>query len=133
VTAEIRAHPITGLGMLVPWSASARPLSVEHENGRLYVHFAALWYWLKLGILGLLAYLGILIGAAVMSWQIWRRSREPLIRAFGLACLCSMAGLAVVETTGSFTGVDARFTVLIGAQLGLLALLSRGAPPEVEE
>jgi O-antigen ligase len=136
VTAEIRAHPITGIGMGVPWSAAARPLSIEHEGGRLYVHFAALWYWLKLGILGFAAYLGLLIGAALMSWKVWHTSKEPLIRAFGLASLCGMVGLAVIETTGSFTGVDARFTVLIAAHIGGLALLSRekgpGAPPNGE-
>jgi O-antigen ligase len=123
VLGEIRQHPLTGLGMTIPWAATVRPLSIEHEEGRQYVHFALLWFWLKLGILGLLAYLGILLGAAMLAWQTWRRSREPLLRAFGLACLCGVAGLAVIETTGTFTGVDPRFTVLFGANLGLLALL----------
>jgi hypothetical protein len=126
VLAEIRAHPITGLGMLVPWSASKRPLSIEHPQGRLYVHFAALWYWLKLGILGLVAYIGLLLSMAVLSWRVWRGSREPFVRAYGLASLSAVAGLAVVETTGSFTGVDARFTILFAAQLGGLVLLVRG-------
>jgi len=133
VIGEIRAHPITGLGMLVPWSASVRPLSVEHQGGRLYVHFVALWFWLKLGILGLIAYAGLLIGAAVLSWRVWRRSHEPLVRAFGLASLCGMAGLAVIETTGSFTGVDTRFTILFATQVGALALLARGDPGGVPE
>jgi hypothetical protein len=126
VLAEIRAHPITGLGMLVPWSAATRPLSIEHPQGRLYVHFAALWYWLKLGILGLIAYIGLLLSMAVLSWRVWRGSREPFVRAYGLASLSAVAGLAVVETTGSFTGVDARFTILFAAQLGGLALVVRG-------
>ena len=38
VLAEIGAHPIAGLGLAVPWSSRARPLPVEHENGRQYVH-----------------------------------------------------------------------------------------------
>ncbi len=132
VLAEIRANPFTGIGMLVPWSASARPLPVEHEAGRLYVHFAALWYWLKLGILGLIAYVGMLLATVALSWRVWRRGHEPLIRAFGLASVCSIAGLAVVETTGSFTGVDARFTILFGAVVGLLALLARSATVDEE-
>jgi O-antigen ligase len=128
VLGEIRRHPIAGLGIKVPWEATVQPLSVEHEEGRQYVHFAALWFWLKLGILGLLAYFAILIGAAVLSWRVWRRSEEPLLRAFGLASLCGLAGLVVMETTASFTGVDPRFTVLLGAQIGLLALLDRTPP-----
>jgi hypothetical protein len=127
VLGEIGRHPITGLGMKVPWEAIVQPLSVEHEEGRQYVHFAALWYWLKLGILGLVAYVSLLIGAAVLAWRVWHRSGEPLLRAFGLASLCGLAGLVTIETTASFTGVDPRFTVLLSAQVGLLALLASSA------
>lgn len=125
VLGAIGEHPITGLGMAVPWAATFRPLSVEHEEGRQYVHFAALWFWLKLGILGFFAYLALLAGGSVLAWQAWQRRPEPLLRAFGLASLCAIAGLLVMDTTASFTGVDHRFTVLFGIQLGFLALLAR--------
>jgi O-antigen ligase len=125
VLGAIDEHPITGLGMDVPWAASFRPLSVEHPQGRLYVHFAALWFWLKLGILGLVAYVSILFGSIVLALRVWRRAQEPLLRAFGLASLCAIASLGVVETTASFTGIDPRFTALLAVQIGLLALLAR--------
>jgi O-antigen ligase len=132
VLGEIGRHPITGLGMTIPWAATDRPLPVEHEGGRGYVHFAALWFWLKLGILGLFAYLAFLCGSGVLAWQAWRRNRQPALKAFGLASLCGIVGLIVIETTAAFTGVDARFTVLLGAQVGLLALLAReGDSPAV--
>jgi hypothetical protein len=121
----IREHPVTGIGMLVPWSPRFTPLSVEHPEARLYVHFAALWYWLKLGILGLVAYASLLIASAFTAWRVWRRSPEPLLRAFGLGSLCAFAGLVAIETTATFTGVEPRFTVLLGVQIGLLALLAR--------
>jgi hypothetical protein len=127
VLGAIGEHPITGIGLTVPWSATFRPLSVEHPEGRLYVHFAALWFWLKLGILGLLAYIALLGGGALLAWQAWRASAEPVARAFALASLCAIAGLAVLDTTASFTGVDPRFTVLFAAQLGLLGLLKQTA------
>jgi hypothetical protein len=130
VLAEIRAHPITGLGMTIPWAATAQTLPLEGGGGvegRQYVHFAALWFWLKLGVLGLCAYVGIMLGSMWVAWQAWRRSREPLLRAFGLASLCGMAGLLVMDTTASFTGVEPRFTVLFAAQVGLLALVARTA------
>jgi O-antigen ligase len=129
VLGAIGQHPITGLGLYVPWSASSRPLSIEHPEGRMYVHFAALWFWLKLGILGLAAYLTLLTGAGILAWQVWRQSQEPSARAFGLASLCALVGLAVIELTASFTGVEQRFTILFGVQLGLLALLARKAAP----
>jgi O-antigen ligase len=128
VIAEIRSHPVTGLGMTTPWNATARPLPVEHKGGREYVHFAALWFWLKLGVLGFLAYVGFIVAGLRLSWRVWKRSPEPVIAAFGLASLCAIVGLVVIETTATFTGVDARFTILLAAQLGLLGLLARTAP-----
>jgi O-antigen ligase len=127
VLGAIREHPITGLGVTIPWTATVQPLSVEHEEGRQYVHFAALWFWLKLGVLGLFAYVGVLLGSMWLAWQVWRRSREPLLQVFGLASLCGMAGLIAIDTTASFTGVEGRFTLLFGMQVGLLALLARTA------
>jgi O-Antigen ligase len=127
VIAAIEHSPIAGLGMDVDWSASARPLGVEHENGRQYVHFALLWWWLKLGILGAIAYLAVVISGLILAWRTWRGHQQPMLRYFGLASLCALGGLVVIETTASFTGVDARFTVLLGAQLGLLAVLAQGA------
>ena len=96
-------------------------------EGRQYVHFAALWFWLKLGVLGLCAYVGVMLGSMWLAWQAWRRSSEPLLRAFALASLCGMVGLVVIDTTASFTGVDPRFTVLFATQVGLLALIARTA------
>lgn len=126
VIAAIKAHPVTGLGITIPWPASARPLPIENgSEGRQYVHFAALWFWLKLGILGMLAYVGFIAGSMVLAWQVWRRRPEPLLRCFGLASLCSLAGLIVIDTTASFTGVDPRFTIVLAIQVGLLALLAR--------
>jgi O-antigen ligase len=127
VVAEIERHPISGNGTLVPWQASTQGLSIEHVGGRDYVHFAALWFWLKFGILGLFAYIAVVAASAQLGWRVWRRSHDPLFRAFGLASLCAFTGLLAAETTASFTGVDLRFTVLFGTQVGLLALLRRRA------
>jgi hypothetical protein len=126
VVAEIRRHPVAGIGLQEDWRASERPLPVEHENGRQYVHFAALWWWLKLGFLGAVAFVSLILGGIVLSWRTWRNNREPLFRCFGLASLCGFLGLIAIETTASFTGVDARFTVVLAVQLGLLAVLQRG-------
>ncbi len=121
VIAEIKQSPIGGLGADVPWVAIARPLGLEHVGGRLYVHFALLWWWLKLGVLGAAAYLALLASMAVLAFRTWRRNRIPELRYLGLASLCAVAGLVAIETTATFTGVDARFTAIFGAQLGFLA------------
>lgn len=128
VMAELGRRPVTGLGLGVPWVAE-HPLPTEHENGRQYTHVVLLWHWLKLGLLGLAAYLAIVLGAARLAWQAWRRHPDPLLRAAGLGALCWIVALAAIETTGSFTGVDARFTVLLGAILGVLAAVATRLPP----
>jgi O-antigen ligase len=126
VIAEIERHPVSGIGLHQEWRASARPLPVEHVDGRLYVHFALLWWWMKLGILGAIAFVSVLLGALLLAFRTWRNNREPIFRCFGLASMCGVLGLVAVETTASFTGVDARFTVVFATQLGLLAVLQRG-------
>ena len=125
VVAQLEKKPITGLGILVPWEATARPLPIEHEDAREYVHFAALWWWMKLGILGLIAYPLLLLSMGRLAWKVWRKATEAIVRAFGLASLCGIAGLLVAETTATFTGAELRFTVVLGGQIGLLALLAR--------
>jgi O-antigen ligase len=126
VTAAIRAHPVTGLGLGGQWAA-VHPLAIDHQNGRGYTHVAALWWWMKLGLLGLIAYLSLMGTMLAMGWQVWRRSADRLISAAGLAAFCGVLGLIVVETVGSFTGIDPRFTALVGAVGGLLAVMRRVA------
>ncbi len=130
VLAQLEKKPITGLGILVPWEATKRPLPVEHEEAREYVHFAALWWWMKMGILGLLAYLALLLATARLAWRVWRERTETIFRVFGLASLCAVAGLLVAETTATFTGAELRFSIVFAAQIGLLALLTSLPPAE---
>jgi len=123
VLAEIRASPLVGLGLAVPWQ-ERYPLSVETQvgGGRLYVHMALLWYWLKLGIVGLIAYSAYMLTAIIVGIQIFRRHHDARIRVAGAGVAAGLVGLAVVETTGTFVGVDLRMSVLIGCVVGLLAV-----------
>ncbi|OWY62973.1 hypothetical protein B7486_55570, partial [cyanobacterium TDX16] len=120
IVEEIRRQPATGIGLGVPWTARA-PLSEEHVGGRAYTHTILLWYWLKLGPLGLTAYVW-LTGLTVWSgYQVWRRCRAGFERAAGLAVAAGSVGLAAAELTGSFTGAGFRFSVVLAAVLGWLA------------
>ena len=120
VVAEIRRAPVTGLGFGVPWTAR-QPLPVEH--GRDYAHTAILWFWLKLGILGAIAYAVLLGSGAVAALRVGRAHPRPAMAALGLALFGSLVGLALVETTATFTGADTRFSIVLGAALGLVARL----------
>jgi hypothetical protein len=133
VLAEIRRSPFLGIGLGVPWTVT-QPLPVELEDGRLYTHTVALWYWLKLGLAGLVAYAWLVAATVVTAFAVARRSATPLVRVAALAIGVAAVGMVVAETTGSFTGVSDRYTVLVALLLGWLAAArrcSRGvdAPP----
>ena len=124
VTAEIRRQPITGLGLGGEWTAGAPARGGARERAQLHAR-GRLWWWLKLGILGLLAYLAVMATCLAMSWQVWRRSADPPVSRPGWRCSAGCVALVVVETVGSFTGVDPRFTALVGAVGGLLVVMRR--------
>jgi O-antigen ligase len=118
VRAELERDPVTGIGLAVPWTVRY-PLSELHD--RRYVHGTALWFWLRLGLLGLFAYLWLVAAAAWAAVGVWRRHPDALARVGGLAALGAVVALFVVELTATFTGVEARTTVAVGAMLGWLA------------
>ncbi len=120
VLANLAIHPVTGLGIAVPWSAT-KPLSLEHPGGREYVHFTALWYWMKLGLLGLLAYLSLMLATIWTAVRVWRTHPVALVRASALGMLGAALALYLAELTASFTGEDYRFSIAYPVILGLLA------------
>jgi hypothetical protein len=124
VIAEIEQNPVTGIGLGVPWEAS-HPLPVELEGGRLYTHVTFLWWWLKLGVLGALAYLLLLATAVTTALSLARRHPLVEVRAVALGLFAALLGLAVAETTGSFTGVSQPLTIIVAAIFGWLAAARR--------
>jgi hypothetical protein len=120
VRAELAEHPITGLGLGVPWAAR-HPLAEYFSGGRDYTHVTVLWWWLKLGVLGLIAYLWLMATAVRSGVAVWRRVGDVRLRCAGLGAAAGVLGLMVAETTGSFTGVESRVTVFLAALFGWLA------------
>jgi O-antigen ligase len=125
VVAELREAPITGLGMDIPWSARY-PLSEEHD--RNYTHVILLWYWLKLGLIGVLAFIWLYAMAMWTAFGIWRNHPTELVRIAALAALGGLIALAIVELTASFTGVEPRLTIVFAALLGWIAAAWRQLP-----
>jgi O-antigen ligase len=131
--AQLEEDPLTGIGFAVPWVAQY-PLSVDREGSRLYAHFTALSWWLKLGIFGLLAYLAIVGTSIWSSYRVWREHSDPWFQAVGLAMVGAFIGLAVAETSASFTGITPRLTAVFAVAVGIIvAMLSdaRGRPSVV--
>jgi O-Antigen ligase len=125
VVAEIEHAPITGLGMNIPWSARY-PLSEEHD--RNYTHVVLLWYWLKMGLIGVLAFIWLYAVAMWTAFGVWRNHPKELVRLGALAALGGLVALVIVELTASFTGVEPRLTIVFGALLGWIAAAWRQLP-----
>ncbi len=119
VTRELRASPITGLGLGVPWTVE---YSFEYKPGaRNYTHVAALWYWLKLGLVGLAAYIWLMGTALRTAFRISRAPGDRILRAAGAALVGAFVAVLLVELTAAFTGTNLRFTVVLAALIGWLA------------
>ena len=129
VLAELRDHPFTGLGLGVPW-AIRYPLSENHVGGQLYTHVTPLWYWLKLGPLGVAAYLWLWGTAVLTAYRVWRRGRDPRVRTAALALAAGYLGLMVAELTGPFTGIDVRITLVVAMTFGWLIAAWAGSSSE---
>jgi hypothetical protein len=120
VIQDLKQRPVFGLGIGVPWTQH-RPVSLAFEGQGQYTHFLMFWWWMRLGIFGVLVYFWLMATALYTAFSIWRRHPDGLHRSIGLAAFAGFAGLMVVETTASFTGVDTRFSIVVGAALGWLA------------
>jgi O-Antigen ligase len=127
VLAEIGRSPVLGVGLGVPWHARYG-LSVEHPGGREYTHIALLWFWLKLGALGLIGYLWLFGAILVVAARIGRRHADGYVRAAAWAITATTAGYLVAETTGTFTGANERMNVLLGAVVGFLSVAASQLP-----
>lgn len=125
VIANIEEHPLTGIGLGVPWKIH-QPLAETHD--RTYAHVAILWFWLAYGPLGAIAYL-LVIGAGLWAAsRIWSGHPDPLVQVGAFACFGALLAIVVVELTATFTGIEPRFSLVLGGLLGWLAAAWRDLP-----
>jgi O-antigen ligase len=126
VIENIEEHPLTGIGLGVPWKVHT-PLAESHD--RRYVHFALLWFWLELGPLGALAYLALMAAGLWAARAIWKRHPDPIVQIGAIAAFGAIVGVMIVELTAAFTGIEARFSIVLAAGFGWLAAAWRDLPP----
>jgi O-antigen ligase len=118
VIANLEEHPLTGLGVGVPWVVHY-PLAEAHD--RRYTHVAVLWYWLSFGPIGLIAYMAMMGGALLTAIGVWRRHLDAGVRIAAIACFGGVLAILVVELTATFAGINPRLSIALGAILGWLA------------
>lgn len=129
VIANIEEHPLTGIGLGVPWKVK-EPLAESHD--RRYVHFAILWFWLAFGPLGVLAYIAIMGAGLWTAVMVWRRHPDPIVQVGAIACFGAIIAVVIVELTAAFTSIEPRFSLILAAGFGWLAAAWRDIPSEDE-
>ncbi len=123
--ANLEEHPWTGIGLGVPWRIH---YPTAEALDRRYTHLAILAYWLDFGPLGLIAYVALFGSFLWVSLAVWRRHLDPVVRISALAIFGAILALIVVELTATFTGVDPRISIVLGAALGWLSVAWRQLP-----
>ncbi|HEX3172595.1 MAG TPA: O-antigen ligase family protein [Solirubrobacterales bacterium] len=118
VIRNIREHPLTGIGLGVPWTVHY-PLAEAHD--RRYAHFALLWFWLAFGPLGAIAYVALMAAGLWTAVRVWRHHPDPLVQVGAIAAFGGLLGLVIVELTATFTAVEPRTSLVLGGLLGWLA------------
>ncbi len=129
VIENIERAPLTGVGLGVNWKVH-QPLAEAHD--RRYAHVATLWYWLALGPLGLIAYLAVFGTGLATARRIWRRHPDEIVQVCAIATFGAVLGLAIVELTATFTGIEPRVSLILGAALGWLAAAWADLPAKDE-
>lgn len=130
----IEDFPFTGVGLnnfrrvvplLYPLFLISPSVDIAHAHNHL-LNTAA-----ELGIPGLIAYAGLWIGAAVLLWQSWQRTHDPLLRAAAAGIAASLLAYFVY---GLFDAValGARPGFLFWLLLALAAALPTLATPASE-
>lgn len=130
VLQNIREHPLTGIGLGVSWEVHY-PLAESHD--RRYAHVAFLWFWLAFGPLGAIAYAFLLFSALWTAVRLWRRHPDPVIQVGAIAAFGGVLALAIVELTATFTSIEPRTSILLGAILGWLVAAWRDLPSKEDE
>jgi O-Antigen ligase len=128
VIAEIDEAPITGLGFGIHWRAR-HGISVDIVNARMYVHTAFLFWWLKMGILGAIAYISLMLTSFLTALRMRKRAADPVVRAWSAAVSAATVGIVVVELTATHLGVDPAFGFIFGTAWGVLAVVRAESVP----
>ena len=88
---SVLKRPVFGLGIGVPWVVN-RPISLAFTGQEQHQALLPLWWWMKMGILGLFAYFWLMATAMYMGFC--SGASTPMACTARSASLCSRASPA---------------------------------------
>jgi len=118
--ATISRHPVSGIGFNVPYGALQRTTSgtIVPRSG---THNQYYELWMKMGLLGIAAYVTLLVAAALRSTR-WARREASAHQWIGAGALASIVAFAASSVVGAYV-LDAGSAP---AAIALLALIAAG-------
>ncbi|OIO52576.1 MAG: hypothetical protein AUJ19_00855 [Parcubacteria group bacterium CG1_02_58_44] len=79
------------------------PFGVYGTEGYIDNNWFSLWG--ETGTLGLAFYVWIFVALGAMAWQVWRRSRDPLLRGLALGLVGGLAAITFQAALGTYLEV----------------------------
>lgn len=125
ISQTLQADPLLGVGFGREFRMVATlPDLSWWPFWRFETHNNILWIWMKTGALGYI-FFWLLIGTAIArATSDARHLKDPALRAAALVCLAGLVGVVVFGYV-DLAFVSGRSTVLVGALLGILAVIGR--------
>ncbi len=127
LAANIKASPLVGLGFGVPIAYTVRIVDLTSLSSMLkYVpHDGALYIWMRLGILGSIAFWSMIGAAFILAASLIRRM-DTRVALFGCLALCALLAY-LVQGAIDLGFYWYRIAIFMGCLLGAVEGLSRGA------
>jgi O-antigen ligase len=123
----IREHPAFGIGLgsgIVFYSPLFREETDTIGNGfrTYYIHNSYIWFALKLGIAGAVAFFALVFGSTYAGWRAFKRSIDPRAKPLLLGSVVGLVALLVLSVTGPHLNFD-RSTTYAATLVGLVQVV----------
>ena len=132
---QIEEHPISGIGVgssITYWSPMYSDINKTFGGSRteFYIHNSYIWFALKLGLPGLLAFLAFLAVVFARGVRGYRHATDPDVRMMLTGALTTLVALMILSTSGPHLNLDAATPLLAGtvAIVAVAPALGRTAP-----
>ena len=117
--AQIEAHPLTGIGLGNSITFTNPMYSPDYNTygftfSTYYIHNSYIWFALKLGILGALIFVSLLVRVCWLAYRGQRDTSDPRARMVLLAALGSLIAVLILSTTGPHLNIDNATPIVAG-------------------
>lgn len=129
----LERSPLTGVGWGTAYGArvDSNSLLPEYHIMRQWVHNQYLFVWLRMGILGLIAVIALLVRAAAAGAR-WARRAPPETSWIGLGIVISVVAVSASSLVGMYL-TDVNSVVPLAGLVALGFVLRNSMPPRVAD